>query len=212
MARDVITINQSLRSRQNKSGKQRYTINVQSEPLLHNLDASTLGKGVAEAIAETFRAKIRAIVAPAPASTLRARDSARAAFVRGAKWATKRYSGGRMGTRIPYQTDRAFNDSGRFAESIVARENKTEKAWTINVAANRLDDATSGGAVRIWRKLVTLVPAFGDPRLLRDEPRVVEAIEGTIDTMIQKVTDRTAELRRQRNMAGLQLLKSVVGV
>lgn len=211
MARDVILINTPLRSRTNKSGKQRYTINVESEPLLHNMDASTLGKGVAEAIAETFRAKIRAIVAPAPVNTLRARDSARAAFVRGAKWATKRYSGGRMGTRIPYQTDRAFDDSGRFAESIVARENKAEKAWTINVAANRLDDATSGGAVRIWRKLITLVPAFGDPRLLRDEPRVVEAIEGTLGTMIQKISDRTAELRRQRNAALVGLARSVLG-
>lgn len=208
---NIIAINTPLRSRTNKSGKQRYTINVQAEPIVHDLDPERLGKGVAEAIAAALRRKVEGIAELAPESTQKAREAGARAFAEGKRWALKRYAGGRIGPMQPNQSKRAFNDSGRFARSIFARFNKSEGAYTINVAANRLDDATSGGAVRIWRRLVTLVPEFGNAALLLADQGVRDALEQAKDDMLRKATDRTAALKAQLRQAGLDLLKGVTG-
>jgi hypothetical protein len=209
MADDVLILNQPLQSRTNKSGKQRYTINVRSEPLIHNLDPLSLGHAPAEAIADALRRKVLAIAEPAAANTLRSRATALAAFTRGAPWTQKRYGGGRMGSMPPHRSDAAFNDSGRFAGGIVARHNPKEHAWTINVPANRLDDDTSGGAVRIWRQLVRLVPEFGDPALLLNDAKVAGSLG--VHGLITKANETREMLLEQRAQMMTSVAKLALG-
>lgn len=208
---DIIILNQPLRSRTSKGGKQRYTVNVSSEPLIHNFDPSQMGAPVAEAIAEALRQKVRGITANAAASTLRARKVAAKAFSEGKTWAMKRFAGGRTGPTPPNQSDKAFNDSGRLAGSIVARANDKEKAFTINIAANRLDDTTSGGAVRIFRQLVNLVPEFGDPRKLMEDQGVQRAVETSIGMLITKARETREQLLEARARALLGTIRQVLG-
>jgi hypothetical protein len=83
-----------------------------------------------------------------------------------------------MGSLPPDQSDRAFNDSGRFADSIVASAG-SDNAWRINVAANRLDERTAGasGVDRIWKRLNELIPEFGNVALLFDNAILKRTIE-----------------------------------
>lgn len=187
---DNITIlNEGLESRTTKSGKQRFSIKITAEPIIINTDPKALGAPVAQAIAHHLREKMRAISAVASPATIRAREVARRALLKGEAWAVKRYAGGRMGSRIPAQSDRLFNDSGRFAESIVAAA-ASDGTWRVNVAANRLDPATlnggAGAVERIWQRLVALVPAFGNIGALLEESDVVRARIRAQETMIRK--------------------------
>ena len=181
MSDPVLILNRGLEERKTRSGKSRFAIRIDSEPIIINNDPKSLGKPVAEAIAHHFRERIRGITEIASAATLKARTVAAKAYAEGKQWAIKRYSGGRIGALAPNQSDRAFNDSGRFANSIVANAS-SDGAWRINVAASRLNPETagSGGVQRIWNRLVELVPEFGDPALLLSGnailKRVIESI------------------------------------
>jgi hypothetical protein len=212
---NLIILNQPIQRRTSKSGKARYTVNVKSEPLIHNLDAHDLGKGPAEAIAATLRKKVRGITQVASAATLRARATALAAFTRGEAWALKKYGGGRMGSMAPFRTERSFNDSGRFAEGIVAQANKKEHAWTVNVPANRLDETTArggaAGVMRIWQQLVTLVPEFGDARRLLDDADVFKSLELSVGQLIVKAQETRDMLLEQRAKAWLGISRQLMG-
>lgn len=190
----VFVLNQGLESRTSKSGKQRFTITVKSEPLIFNTDPKTLGAPVAHAIAHHFRERIRGITAIASPATLRARKSAAKAFAAGEAWAVKRYSGGRTGPMAPHQSDRAFNDSGRFASTITANASK-DGMWRINVAANRLSGDTTT-VERIWNRLVQLVPEFANPAMLMENDLLRRSIEKATRDAIKKAkaTSRKLEL------------------
>jgi hypothetical protein len=164
---NVIVINRGLEERRSATGRMRRTIRIDAEPMVINMDPKALGKPVADAIANHYREKVRGIAATASATTVKARKAAAKAFSEGKSWAMKRYAGGRIGALPPNQSDRLFNDSGRFADSIVANASN-DNAWRINVAANRLDDKTAGpaGVERIWNRLVQLVPEFANVGLL----------------------------------------------
>lgn len=205
---DIIVLNQPLRSRTSKSGKERFTINVRSEPLIHNLDPSKLGRGPAEAIAEALRAKVKAIGASAAAATLAYRARAAKSFAAGAPWATRRYAGGRIGAMAPNQSSAAFNDSGRFAASLVAAPNPKEHSWTINVAANRLD-SSSGAPVRIFRRLVELVPEFANPAKLLEVASVRQSLSDGLREAIVRAEMRRDELSAARAKAIIGAIGSV---
>jgi hypothetical protein len=164
---NVIVINRGLEERRSATGRMRRTIRIDAEPMVINMDPKALGKPGADAIANHYREKVRGIAATASATTVKARKAAAKAFSEGKSWAMKRYAGGRIGALPPNQSDRLFNDSGRFADSIVANASN-DNAWRINVAANRLDDKTAGpaGVERIWNRLVQLVPEFANVGLL----------------------------------------------
>jgi hypothetical protein len=182
---DVIVINQGYEVRTSKSGKQRVTVVVKSEPVIINTDPKALGRPVAAAIVHHLREKVAGISAKAAANTLRARATELATFVRGAPWVMKRFSGGKMGSLPPNQSDRAFNNSGRFAKSITGNAS-SDGSWRINVAANRLDSSTSGGVERIYQKLLEYVPEFGDPGKLLENDIVRKSIERSMQDMIKK--------------------------
>ena len=207
---DVIVLNQpggGLEQRV-RNGKIRYSVGVRSEPLIHNLDPALLGKAPAEAIAALLRKKVRDIGAMASVATRGYRDRAARAFAAGASWANKRYAGGRIGPMPPGQTPRAFNDSGRFATSIVATANKTELSWTINVAANRLNEA-SGAVQTIWNHLVRHVPEFGNPGKLLETKEVRGAVRDGLREMIVKAELRRDELTAARAKAILGAVASI---
>jgi hypothetical protein len=212
---NILILNQPIQRRTSKSGKARYTVNVKSEPLIHNLDAAQLGQGPAEAIAASLRKKVRGITQTASAATLRARATALAAFTRGEAWALKKYGGGRMGSMAPYRSDKAMNDSGRLAEGIVAQANKKEHAWTINVPANRLDETTArggaAGVMRIWQQLVTLVPEFADARRLLDDADVFKSLELSVGQLIVKAQETRDMLLEQRAKAWLGISRQLMG-
>lgn len=171
---DIVIVNQPLKRRESKSGKVRFTIEIQSEPLIFNLDPKTMEASFATAIADELRARVQGITQDAPEATLTARKVEAKAYADGKPWALKRFAGGKLGAMPPNQTTRAFNNSGRFAKSIVAMA-KLGK-WTVNVAANRLDP-TTGNVDRIWARLVSLVPAFVQPALLNSAPKVAKSVK-----------------------------------
>lgn len=222
MAGDIVIINQPLRRRESKAGKVRFTIDMQSEPLIFKLDAKSLGDETANAMAGELRAQVSGITAEAAPATIKARESAARVLSGGAdvdisktthgkrevslgrkhltkNWAMERYSGGKLGLMLPNQTRRAFNDSGRFIKGIVAQAQP--KKWVVNVPANRLDP-TTGNVDRIWKRLTELVPAFGDVRLLMESAEVRGAIKRGLDSLVVKnaMTRDEISIARARNL------------
>jgi hypothetical protein len=207
----VVVLNDGFTTRTSASGRSRTTVEVKSEPLVHNLDPKQLGQGVADAIAQHFRDRIAGITARASDATIRARQNA----AKGPQTlaTARRYGGGRLGPMPPNQSDRLFNDSGRLVQSIVARATSAGE-WVINVAANRLDEQSFGqGFAAMLQRLASFVPEIADPRLLMDSIPVRRAVENGMKQMIQKQEARISELRDTRAKAiinaGLGLLRLV---
>lgn len=208
MSDDILLLNKGLESKTSKSGKQAFHIKVESETLAFDLDTRKLAKPIADAIAHHIREKIRTISATASPATQAARKVAAKAFAEGKQWAMKRYSGGRMGPRAPNQSDRMFNDSGRFIESIIAQP-ASDGTFRINVAGNRLDPNTaSGGAAavgRIWARLVQLVPEIQDVARIMASDDVLRAQTRAVQGMIVKMKKNSGE-------GLLELAKAAIGV
>ncbi len=203
----------------------RFTVSIKAEPLVHVFDPKTLGMGPAMAIAEHLRERVASIGATASPSTQLARKYAATAFAAGKSYATNRYAGGRIGAMAPNQSPRAFNDSGRFAKSIVAAPTR-DNNWVVNVAANRLDPSTfrdgEAGVNRIFVQLRQYVPEFGDASQLLTVPGVRSAIGESIDAIfIRGIGSRytgnrdfRAQVRRAQLDAlrkGFDLLQSLQG-
>jgi hypothetical protein len=195
---DVMIINQGYELRTSKSGKQRVTIVVKSEPVILNVDPKTLGQPIALAIAKHFQERIKGITAVAAPATIKARQAAAKAVSEGKAWAMKRYGGGRMGLRQPNQSDRLFNDSGKMWESITATASK-DGAWRVNVAASRLNPETLTGGMaalgRIIQRLNDLVPEIQNPALLMQNDILKRVIKNATESAIKKAQARTTELR-----------------
>lgn len=190
-------------------GRARMTIEIQSEPLVHVFDEVQLGHGPAEAAAEVLREKVRGIQEKASPSTNEYRAKIEKAYERGEAWAQRRvnWRGNKGG--VTFQSDdRKFNHSGTFADSLVARENKTDKSWTLNVAANRLDPRTSRNATEfafITSALRRLVPELDDPARLLNDPRVVAAIDQAVESLILNAAKLNQQLRAKLWQARLSL-------
>ncbi len=221
--------------------KSRFTVSIDATPLTHHCDAVSLGRGPANAIAEHLRARIRGITADATDATVARRKSAARSFEYGghappitgkgkARKASKvanakfhsdmettsvmaRYSGGRMGPMAPNtQGTKLFNDSGRLAQSLIAKpakptdptgEKKAE--WVINIAANRFDPSTfNGGEVALdamYQRLLTYVPEMGDPQMLMQVGSVKQAVVDSYKAMFDKQTDLREKLARAQMSA-----------
>jgi len=211
---DVVILNQphNLTRRESSGGKARYTVEVKSEPLIHTFDPKALGGVVAAAIAEELRRQVKAISKTASAATQRARAVAAKAFAAGKPWATKAYSGGRIGPMAPNTSDRAWNDSGRFAAGIAAQAKDDE--WKINIPANRLDETQlrdgAAGVQRMWRDLVSLVPAFENTALLFQEKGVRDAVEQSLQGMIVKAKETRDQLLEARARQAINLFRSTL--
>jgi hypothetical protein len=196
-------------------GRARMSISIVSEPLVHNFDDLALGKAPAEALAGIYRDKVEGISESASPRTLETRKYQEAAYARGEPWASSRFSGGRTGPTPPRSGEqRMFNHSGRFAKGLVATENRTEKGWTINVPANRLDPRTSRNAREfafITDALRRLLPELDDPRRIGDDPRFRAALEATVRDLIANARTMNATLRASVTKARLDALRALTG-
>ena len=212
----VIAINEfGLRQLERTSAKgkvsSRFAVSIDAQPLLHVFDPVELGRGPGEAIAEHLRARVRTISARASPSTLATRANAARAFEAGAPAALKRYSGGRMGPMTPNQSDKLFNDSGRLGTGIFARYAKSGE-WMVNFPANRMSPRTFAegvaGVDAMYRRLVELVPEFGNVKELLKVPSVQAAIiQGAKD-----IVQRNADLRSKLARAKLNVLRQAMSM
>lgn len=186
---NVVALNNGLEMRTSKSGKSRFTVRIDAEPIYVVTDPKTLGAPIAAAIALHLRERVLGITATVSAATTRARKTATKAFANGEPWAMKIFAGGRTGITPPTNSDRMFNFSGRFAQTITANASK-DNAWRINVAANRL----SGSATdvrNIWTKLVELVPEFENVGLILEQNdllrgRLKQKLKEHYDSIVSK--------------------------
>lgn len=194
----------------------RFAVSIVGTPVIHNIDTKALGKGPALAIEQHLRASMLSIQAKASDSTLERRKNAVAAHrVDDSKKfqdsLEARYSGGRLGTMPPNQSDRLFNDSGRFAKSIKAGFGNGNE-WVINVAKNRLDPTTlNGGEValaKVYAKLVELIPEFGDPEKLMK----VNSVALSIVDAWRNVVMKNEDLRLRASRAQLDFVRNALGL
>ena len=206
--------------------KPRRTIEIISEPLLHDFDANMLGAKPAEAIRAAIQKGIRNVAAFASAATIKRRERAArhlsgslspAQQARGESYRgtyDRQYSGGRMGARAPNQTPRLFNDSGRMSEGVFVRQNPTDATFTVNVPANRLDpgDFRPGAFDRMIALLREHVPVLADTTRLLADDTVRSAIAESISDMITKGDSRQMAkleaLARARKQAVLAIIRA----
>jgi LPS sulfotransferase NodH len=193
MGDDVLVLNQGYEFKTSKTGKVRTVVLVQSEPLVYSFDDKTIARGPAQAIADTMRRKIEDVSEEAAPATLAYRKRAAKALAEGKAWAVKRYAGGKTGLTPPAQTTQALHDSGRLAKSIVANWHEGDQVWRVNVAANRLDPTTSNWE-RVWLRLISLVPEFGNPGAWLEDFTVRRALEEATKKMRAKKAMTSREL------------------
>lgn len=195
-------------------GKARFTIEVTGDSICINTDPKSLGKPVAEAIAEHLKQRISSIAAQAAPATIAARKVAMKALAAGKTWAVRRYSGGRIGTMQPDQSRALFNDSGRLVKSVAV--GATKDGYVVNVAANRFDAATFNGGEsalqEMFSRLKQYVPELADPSKWFEASGVKKAIENSLGDAIQKAGERKVELIRQRMAARIQVAKALLGL
>jgi len=206
------------RTRTTSSGPSaRYTISMESEPILHDWDMLERAPLAAEAIRALLQRKMLAISATVTPETEIRRDAYRRELIAGGATARKRYSGGRMGTMAPKKSTTLFNDSGRFAAGLAVMRNAVENGFTINVPANRLDPKTFGGGeagiVAMWRRLVALVPEFAGGAAVIQDPTVQRALaEDQTEAVFVVGTRGAAAARKGRSRMVGQVLRDIVRV
>ena len=211
ITQDVVVLNDmgasslSSRTRTTSSGNAsvRYSIEMRADPILHDFNQENIGQGPAQAIRDLLSRKMKEIGVAAAASTALRRANAAVGLAAGVPSYVARYSGGKIGLKPPRTADpqNLFNDSGRFADGMAVRFNPTDNNFTINVPANRLDPRTFGGGeaalVRMWERLVALVPEFKGGLDVIKHPEIVEAIaEAFADSVVTK--DGRARSTRSR--------------
>lgn len=182
------------RTRTNARGKSsdRYTVTIDAKPLVLDFDTKTLGRGLANTITAHLQKRVSEIGALASAQTQLNRKYAETALSKGKPWASKRYSGGRIGTMTPNQSPRLFNDSGRFVKGIVAGPTK-DNNWVINVPANRLNASQLGSenALKdIVNRLRQYVPEFGSASELVRIPAIQQAISKAAEAIHVKENEQ----------------------
>lgn len=171
-----------------RGAKPRYSVVIKSKPSIHLYNPKAMGEGPAIAIAEHYKKRIQGITAQAADSTQLARKYAADALTAGKSGAIKRYAGGLLGAMPPNQGNGAlFNDSGRFAKSIVARPTRDDE-WVINLAANRLDPSTfrdgEAGVMRMLEQLRKYIPEWGDSDAIVNVPEVKQEIALAADMIL----------------------------
>lgn len=232
VSQDVVILNDfggstfERRTRTTSAGtKDRYTMTIKAEPIIHDFGELRLGQGPAIAIKDLIRRQIKGITAFAKPGTIARRESAVRALAAGARWARDRYAGGRTGEKQPNSSWRLFNDSGRLADGLEVRENQQEKSWTINVPVNRLDPAPKGNRSftaaafeRMLALLVQHVPALrGGAEILNDKTvrdaiatAAADAIFVAREGASQHINRRGAAYRQIASTVMNQLVKPIL--
>lgn len=199
-----------------KGTKSRYTIQIRSEPLIHNFSALELGRGPAEAMKDVIVKQIKGVTAEASDATIAKRKNAARILAGATKTKSgkpklsgdngasviKRYSGGRTGLLPPDPSStRLFNDSGRLS-NITIQPNRAytdDSAWEVNVPANRLDPTTFGEKADYLHMVDLLqkyVPALGsNTESLLEDDKVDKALRESIEFCLGQALTKNKELR-----------------
>lgn len=198
-----------------KGTKSRFTIQIRSEPMIHNFSALELGRGPADAIKDVIIKQIQGVSADASLATIKKRESAARRLAGAPKTKTgkpklgdtgtsiiQRYSGGRIGLLPPAPgSTKLFNDSGRLSRITIQpnRAYADDSAWEVNVPANRLDPTTFANKAD-YLKMVELlqkyVPALGrDAESLLEDDRVDKALRDSIEFCLGEAAKLNKELR-----------------
>lgn len=189
-----------------KQRKPRYSIEIDSQPLLMDLNELVLGGRLAEVWAQRIRDNIQGIAIPASKATQGFRKGASEAFTRGEQWARQRYAGGRIGAMAPNTSDKLFNDSGRLAAGVHVRQNLTDASYTVNLPANRFNRETFGARYEAMvAKFVSLVPML-DPKKAVTDQQMQKAVTESFDEMMLKL-ESNAEAAIARGLARLRAQK-----
>lgn len=181
--------------------REKFTIAISSEAVSINLDAKSLGRPVAAAIADALKRGISEVQARASDATAEYRAKAERSFREGAQWALRRYQArGGAGLRGAAKTsaetfastgphepnadkqNRLLNDSGHFVRSIVATPTKNDE-FVVNVSTRRMD--TPLVRQRVIQALTEHVPLFANPRLLGADSVVAEAVAQATEQAVQ---------------------------
>jgi hypothetical protein len=206
------------RRRTSKRGKvsKRVTIEIESTPLVHDFDETRLGQEVAVAIRDELSRQIKSINRTVSLATQARRqrdlDSPNTPSY------AKRYKAPRTkaGTirkgsvdsdPSPANISKWGYFSGRLADGLSVRQSVSDKAFTINVPANRLDEDSFGsGFLAFLQILEAEVPGFRDAAKLMDAREVRTAINHSINEMITSSTAAGAEKIRALRAKRAQLL------
>ena len=188
------------RRRTSKSGvKQRFSVETTYEPIAHNLDALAVGKLAAEAVTKIYIKRLQGYARFVKAATLARRDRWAKEFQNSEYQAMRRFTGGRTGATPPITGQHFWlNHSGRLAR-MTTNANATDKSYTTNVPANRLNPAEFDKPSQLEIIFQRLVEAL-DPRTVLNHPDFKAAEKASIDTMIttlKGINDaKKAELRQ----------------
>ena len=193
------------------TSKARITLEVKTKPLYHHFDEFSLGKGPATVLRDILSKAITDYSGTVAPATVVAREKAARAYDRGRSWAVKRYAGKRrkdgemdkrsMGDTPPKMSrlrDKR-NFSGRLAQGLFVRENKTEKSFTVNFPASRFSSDTFyfSELQQATEQLGRDIPVFGNPRLAFQEPAMQAAVRDSIHELIADATSRNRALKRR---------------
>lgn len=214
-----------------KGTKSRYTIQIRSEPLIHNFSALELGRGPAEAMKDEIIKQINKVTEVASKGTIAKREHAERILAgapigkngkvstKGASAASviKRYSGGRTGLTPPNQTKYLFRDSGRLANITIMpnRAYSDDAVWEVNVPANRLDPTTFGDMAQykaMVARLQQLVPALGgDTASLMESDKVDKALRESIELCLGQAIAKNKDLRAALRKSQWEFASQLVG-
>lgn len=216
ISQDVIVLNDlsdadrggSLSRRERTTGTGthvRYSMEIQTEPILHDFNGLRLGAGPARAMRDLLSSLMKTRGGAVSPSTKDKRLKAPIGLAIGYPSLVRRYVSARGGQKQPGagSPDRLYYDSGTFADGLAVQQNTAEENWTINVPANRLDPTTFGGGeaalIAFWRRLTTDIPEFLGGQAMLAHAEIRTAIEqATSEAIYVLKRDATAKLSQAR--------------
>lgn len=182
-----------------KGTSQRFTVDVVQEAIGVNLDEISAGRGIATALVEAIKHRIKTRAGKAAEWTIDSRKVAATAFAKGVQWARDRYdpAGNRMGPRAPNQSPMKFQDSGRLVDGMTSTPTR-DGTFTINTAKGRFDPTAWGtGKNRpsfesVFQSFLELI----DIATIADEQVVKDAIEASAARVVQRLAKGQLQLTR----------------
>ena len=179
---------------------QRFGVVIRQEALGVNLDEVAAGRGIAAALVEEMRERLRK-GRKAATSTLVRRAVSAAAWARGDSKTRDRYepAGARLKNKPPggANSDAVLQDSGRLIDGLTATATR-DGNFAFNVAKGRLDPSTwrAGKGAPGIEIVFNLMMQLIDVATLGQADRVQAAVEASTSKMITKYSSGVFQLKR----------------
>lgn len=214
ITQDVFVLNEGFEERRrttSRGTKSRFTFSTRIDPVIVNLNELHLGKGPAEAIRLAVVNAIKGVAASVSVATILKRKYVKKAYEKGRDYAVRQYTGGRIKTTPPTDSDQLFTNSGRFATGIFVRQNPEERSWTVNVPANRMNESTFTRAqlIEFANRLREHVPVLRDPLA---SSTVRAAVAGSLERMMTEANERNWKARVATIKAAIEVVRRTVEI